>query len=102
MAVDTDLRTRREAIVREHAEATGCPIVVPKEPEAVLLGAAMLGAVASGAYPSLVAAMGAMNEAAMLVQPTGGRVARLHEAKHRVFLRMHEDQLAYRAQMSES
>jgi FGGY-family pentulose kinase len=94
--------TKNPVFVRAHAEATGCPIVVPKEPEAVLLGAAMLGAVASGAYPSLVHAMGAMNEAAMLVQPTGGRVARLHEAKHRVFLRMHEDQLAYRALMSES
>jgi ribulose kinase len=86
--------------LREHAEATGCPIVVAKEPEAVLLGAAMLGAVASGAHESLLGAMAAMNEAASLVEPTGGAVARFHDAKHRVFQRMYEDQVAYRALMS--
>jgi ribulose kinase len=58
--------TKNPVFVREHAEATGCPIVIPKEPEAVLLGAAMLGAVASGRYPSLLSAMAAMNEAAAL------------------------------------
>jgi len=92
--------TKNPVFVREHAEATGCPIVIPKEPEAVLLGAAMLGAVASGRYPSLLSAMAAMNEAAALVEPTGGAVARFHDAKHRVFQRMYEDQLAYRAIMS--
>jgi D-ribulokinase len=91
--------TKNPVFVREHAEATGCPIVIPKEPEAVLLGAAMLGAVASGRYPSLLSAMAAMNEAAALIEPTGGAVARFHDAKHRVFQRMYEDQLAYRAIM---
>jgi FGGY-family pentulose kinase len=85
--------------VREHAEATQCRVVLAKEPEAVLLGAAMLGAVAAGAYPSLLAAMGAMNESAAIVTPSGGEVERYYEGKYRVFLRMHGDQLAYRALM---
>ncbi|MFH1116039.1 MAG: FGGY-family carbohydrate kinase, partial [Pseudomonadota bacterium] len=34
--------------LREHADITGRRIVLPKEPEAVLLGSAMLGAVAAG------------------------------------------------------
>src|SRR5882757_2878629 len=87
--------TKNPIFVREHAEATGCPIVIPKEPEAVLLGAAMLGAVAAGRFPSLLSAMSAMNETDTRVEPTGGAVARYHDAKHRVFLRMHEDQVAY-------
>src|SRR5262249_30181295 len=94
--------TKNPVFVREHAEATGCPIVVPKEPEAVLLGAAMLGAVASGAHTSLLGAMAAMNEAASLVEPTGGAVAKFHDAKHLVFQRMYEDQISYRAIMGEA
>ncbi len=93
--------TKNPVFVREHAEATGCPFVVPKEPEAVLLGAAMLGAVASGVQPSLLDAMAAMNEAAARVLPSGGAVAAFHGAKHRVFQRMYDDQVAYRALMSE-
>ncbi len=91
--------TKNPVFLREHADATGCRVVLAKEPEAVLLGAAMLGAVASGHHPSLLAAMGAMNEAATIIEPTGGDVARFHQAKHRVFQRMHDDQLEYRALM---
>ena len=40
--------TKNPVFVREHADVTGCRIVLPREPEAVLLGAAMLGAVACG------------------------------------------------------
>ena len=38
--------TKNPVFLREHADATGCRVVLPREPEAVLLGAAMLGAVA--------------------------------------------------------
>ncbi len=43
--------TRNEVFLREHADATGCRIVLPAEPEAVLLGSAILGAVAAGTAP---------------------------------------------------
>ena len=65
------------------------------EPEAVLLGSAMIGAVASGAQPTLLAAMGAMSAADRVVEPAGGAVRACHDAKYRVFHRMYEDQLAY-------
>jgi FGGY-family pentulose kinase len=102
-AIDTILAcgggTKNEVFLREHADATGCRVVLPAEPEAVLLGAALLGAVACGDRPSIVDAMGAMTHAGRVIQPAGGEVARFHDAKHRVFLRMHDDQMAYRELM---
>jgi FGGY-family pentulose kinase len=92
--------TKNQLFVREHVEATHRRVVLAKEPEAVLLGAAMLGAVAAGRYPSLLAAMTAMNEADTVIEPRSGEVERYYDGKYRVFLRMHGDQLAYRALMS--
>ncbi|HEY4119519.1 MAG TPA: hypothetical protein VGM56_16740, partial [Byssovorax sp.] len=83
---------------REHADATGCRVVLPAEPEAVLLGSAILGAVASGDQPSVLDAMAAMNRAAGVVAPSL-EAADYHARKHAVFLRMHDDQMAYRALM---
>jgi hypothetical protein len=40
-----------------------------------------------------------MTRAGRVIEPAGGEVARFHDAKHRVFLRMHDDQLAYREMM---
>lgn len=91
---------KNPVFVREHADATGCRVVLAEEPEAVLLGAAILGAVASGDQPSIMAAMGAMSRAARVVEPAGGEAAAYHDVKHRVFLRMYQDQMAYRALMS--
>jgi FGGY-family pentulose kinase len=91
--------TKNEVFLREHADATGCRVVLPAEPEAVLLGAALLGAVAAGDQPSVAAGMAAMTRAGRIVEPGGGEVARFHDAKHRVFQRMHDDQLAYRGMM---
>jgi len=93
--------TKNPVFLREHADATGCRVVLPAEPEAVLLGAAILGATASGDRPSVLAAMAAMNRAGRVIEPTGGAVGRYFEAKYRVVQRMHDDQLAYRALMGE-
>lgn len=83
--------TKNPVFVREHADVTGCRIVLPEEPEAVLLGAAILGAVASGGYDSVLAAMAAMNKAGRTVEPAAGAAADFHGRKHRVFLRMYDD-----------
>jgi FGGY-family pentulose kinase len=91
--------TKNPAFVRAHADATGCRVVLPKEPEAVLLGSAILGAVASGDRASVVDAMGTMTEKGAEVSPQGGEVARYYDRKYEVFLRMHTDQLAYRTLM---
>ena len=105
-AIDTLLAcgggTKNPVFLREHADITGCRIVLPKEPEAVLLGSAILGAVAAGAFPTVLAAMSAMNAAGEVIAPTPGRVVRYHDAKYRVFHRLHADFLTYRKWMRNS
>jgi FGGY-family pentulose kinase len=90
---------KNPVFLREHADVTGCRIVLPKEPEAVLLGSAVLGAVASGDFPSVLAAMAAMNQNERIVEPNPA-VADYHRRKHRVFRRLHDDQMAYRTLMA--
>jgi FGGY-family pentulose kinase len=87
---------RNAVFLREHADATGCRIVLPEEPEAVLLGAAMLGATAAGLHPGLEAAMAAMSRPGRVIVPDP-QARRLHDARYRIHRRMREDQLAYRA-----
>jgi FGGY-family pentulose kinase len=86
--------------LREHADITGRKIVLPKEPEAVLLGSAMLGAVAAGDCATLTEAMTKMSAADKIIEPFRGAVATYHDAKHEVFLRMYEDQMNYRDLMN--
>lgn len=88
--------TKNPVFVREHADASRCRVVLPKESEAVLLGSSMLGAVASGDVRDLVSAMATMNTAQTTIEPTSGEARAYHEVKHRIFHRMHADQLAYR------
>jgi len=102
--VDTLLATggdlKNPVFVREHADATGARILLPSEPESVLLGSAILGAVASGDQPGVLPAMTAMSRVARVVEPTGGEQQAFHERKYQVFLSMHEHQLAYRSAMA--
>ena len=102
--IDTLMATGGDAknpvFVREHADATGCRIVLPRETEAVLLGSAILGCVASGDRATVLEAMGAMSAAGDVVAPSGADVRDYHERKHRVFQRMYEDQIAYREAMA--
>ena len=86
--------------LREHADITGRKIVLPKEPEAVLLGSAMLGAVAAGDCATVTEAMTKMSAADTVIEPCQGTAASYHDAKHEVFLRMYEDQLQYNALMN--
>jgi FGGY-family pentulose kinase len=91
--------TKNPVFLREHADATGCTLVLPQEPEAVLLGAAILGAVAGGLQPDVPGAMAAMSRAGSVIAPAGDAVRRYHDAKYAVFQRMYADQMAYRAIM---
>lgn len=88
--------TRNPVFLRQHADISGCRLVLPREPEAVLLGSAILGAVAGGAFPSVTDAMAHMTAAGSIIEPQAGATAAYHSARHRVFLRMYEDQMAYR------
>jgi FGGY-family pentulose kinase len=88
--------TKNEVFLREHADATSCRIVLPSEPEAVILGSALLGAVAAGDFPTVVTGMGAMNRAGRIIEPAGDAVRRYHDAKYAIFHRMYDDHMAYR------
>jgi len=88
--------TKNPVFLREHADISGCRIVLPAESEAVLLGSAILGAVASGDFGSVLEAMAAMNEAGDVIEPAAGKTAKYHHAKHEIFLKMYEHQMAYR------
>jgi FGGY-family pentulose kinase len=96
--------TKNPVFVREHADITGCHMVLPKASEAVLLGSAILGAVASGDYPAdqagTLRAMSALASVDRVIEPAAQPAVRsFHDAKHAVFQRMFADQIAYRELM---
>jgi FGGY-family pentulose kinase len=92
--------TKNPVFLREHADATACRIVLPAEPEAILLGASMLGAVAGGLHAGLPQAMAAMSRAGAVVTPSSDAAMRFHDAKYAVFQRMHRHQMEYRQIMA--
>ncbi|XP_038056247.1 FGGY carbohydrate kinase domain-containing protein-like isoform X2 [Patiria miniata] len=92
--------SKNPLFVQTHADVTGLPIVLPKESESVLIGASILGARASGLYPTVQDAMHAMCKAGDVIQPDA-RVKQFHDNKHRVFLRMVEHQREYRQIMQQ-
>jgi FGGY-family pentulose kinase len=94
--------TKNPVFLREHADVTGCTVTLPREAEAVLLGSAMLGALAAGAHESLPAAMAAMSGRNRQITPAQGAVRRFHDAKYRLFHRLYEDQLAYNSIMQQT
>jgi FGGY-family pentulose kinase len=91
---------KNDVFLREHADITGCDLVLPKEPEAVLLGSAILGAVAAKAYPTILEAMTTMTAVASAIQPNTA-TADYHQRKYQVHHRMYDDQMAYRELMGE-
>ena len=90
--------SKNPIFLREHADATGARILLPREPEAVLLGSAMLAARAAGRFQTVVEAMTKMSAVSSVIEPNPSARA-FHDKKQRVFLRMHDDQLAYRREM---
>jgi len=92
--------TKNDVFLREHADITGCRVVLPKEPESVLLGSAMLGAVASREKSDLLHAMATMSAAETILEPNRDATETYHAAKYRVFRQLHEHQLTYRKTMS--
>jgi len=75
----------RSALVRQIvADATGKRVAAPETSEPVLLGAAMLGAVAAGRH-TMGGAMAAMSRLKSFHEPAGGEIAALHARKRRAF-----------------
>jgi D-ribulokinase len=70
------------------ADVTGIDVALPTSGEPVLLGAAMLGAVAAGAQADIPTAMAAMSEIGEVTRPDLD-IAGFHRAKGRVHKLMH-------------
>lgn len=80
------------------ADATGLAVACADAPEPVLLGAAMLGAVATGQVASLSAAMTAMAGLAQVLHPAGGSVAAAHRQRFAGFTLLQKAASAVRQQ----
>jgi len=93
---------RNQLFLREYADATGCDVIIPQTAEPVLLGSAMLGAVASGHYQTVDAALSAMSGKGRTTSPRGGLIARYHQGKYNVMRRMQQDHADYVALMKEA
>jgi FGGY-family pentulose kinase len=87
--------TKNPLFVQQHADITGCTLHLPREPEAVLLGSAILAAVAAGVYTDCPTAMAAMTAVGRTVTPASARETRFHDAKYKVYRRMYDDQRRY-------
>ena len=93
----------RSPLVRQiMADTTGLAVALPATREPVLLGAAMLGAVAGKAYPSVDAAMQAMSRIGEIAQPSPSGLAEFHAAKRRVYALMRKLDRESRTVMRES
>jgi D-ribulokinase len=75
----------RSPLVRQiMADTTGLTVALPQTQEPVLLGAAMLGAVASGTYGSIGETMASMSSLGRLSEPTVAGMAEFHRTKRSV------------------
>jgi len=83
----------------QHADACGLPLTLTREPEAVLLGAAILGATACGAHVDIPTAMQAMTHAGSSIMPKNGAKA-YHDAKYECYLWLYQEQQARRKRMA--
>ncbi|XP_022153376.1 FGGY carbohydrate kinase domain-containing protein isoform X2 [Momordica charantia] len=94
---------KNSLFIQEHADIIGCPIILPRESESVLLGAAILGAVAARKYSTLQEAMKALNAAGQVIYPSSDpKVKVYHDAKYRIFRELYEQQLSHRSIMAQA
>lgn len=80
------------------ADVCNLPVVCPDEEESVLLGAAILGACAAGHFKDMTTAIQSMGGEGKVVEPNKA-VVDFHNKKYQVFLKMYQDQMAYRSIM---
>lgn len=93
--------TKNPLFVQEHANATGCAMLLPEESEAMLLGGAMMGTVAAGVFDTLAEAMSAMSRIGKTVTPQTNKIKSYYDRKYRVFHELYNDHMKYRRLMQE-
>lgn len=67
------------------ADVTGKPVLATQAEEPVLLGAAILGAVAGGLFQDMPSAMARMSHVGKTYEPSSGEMAALHASRFRAF-----------------
>lgn len=72
------------------ADACSKPVFATEADEPVLLGSAILGSVAAGAFPDVRDAMRELSRSAAEYLPDGHRVAGIHEGRYQAFLQLQE------------
>lgn len=87
--------TKNPLWLQQHADATGMTLILGRESESVLLGAAILGASAGGAYPSVTEAMRAMGRSGQTITPNPATRA-YHDAKFMVYKSLYAEQNRHR------
>ena len=92
---------RNPLLMELYADATGCRVVAPSAPDAVLLGTAMAASVAAGAHPDLAAAGRAMHQPGTIRLPNPAATARF-ERDWRVFRAMHRHRAEIDALLTEA
>lgn len=92
--------SKNSLFVQIHANATGLPVVLPDQTEAVLLGASILGACASTDYHSIQEAMEKMSKVGKVIQPNP-ELQSFYQRKYAVFLRLFAHQREYQVLMNQ-
>ncbi|KAK5607340.1 hypothetical protein CRENBAI_026388 [Crenichthys baileyi] len=90
--------SKNPLFVQIQANATGLPVVLPNQTEAVLVGAAVLGACASRDCRTIQEAMENMAKVGRVVQPDQ-ELQSFYERKYKVFLQLFSHQREYQALM---
>ncbi len=93
--------TKNPLWLQEHADATGLTLVLPEEPEAVLLGSAILAAVGADIYPDVLTAMKHMSHAGQRIHPNPATAA-YHAAKFNIFRQLYQEQKLRRETMAQA
>jgi FGGY-family pentulose kinase len=92
---------KNRLFIQENADVTGCKIILPKETEGVLLGAAIVAAVAGGEFPDILQGMKSMSHAAKAIEPNPS-VAPFHDAKYEIFKEMYDFQKKIHHEMEQA
>ncbi|MEJ6078279.1 FGGY-family carbohydrate kinase [Vibrio sp. 1-Bac 57] len=94
--------TKNSIFLQEHANATGCLMLLAEESEAVLLGSAMLGSVAAKFYDDIPDAMANMSRIGRIITPQSTKIKRFYDAKYQVFHQMYDDSETYKKMMNDA
>ena len=81
--------TQQARFFRLYADATGCSLLLPEEEASVLLGTAVVAAVAGGIYQSVSAAAQAMTREKKIIDPQP-HTREYFDQQYRRFLLMHK------------